>query len=68
MACRILVLGPGIKPRPPAVEMWSLNPWNTREDPPTPQFKGNQNVSAGNSEPRQTGEVDGVEVAAGECS
>ena len=22
---------PGIKPTPPAVERWSLNPWTTRE-------------------------------------
>ena len=29
----ILVLGPGIKPVPPAVEAWSLNHWTAREVP-----------------------------------
>ena len=31
MACRILVPQPGIEPLPPAVEVWSLNHWTTRE-------------------------------------
>ena len=30
-ACKILVLQPGIKPRPTAVEVWSLNHWTARE-------------------------------------
>ena len=33
MACRILVPQPGIKPVPPALEAWSLNPWTAREVP-----------------------------------
>ena len=31
MAGRILVPQPGIKPVPPAVEVWSLNHWTIRE-------------------------------------
>ena len=30
-ACRILVIPPGIKPRPLAVKAWSPNLWNARE-------------------------------------
>ena len=30
-ACGILVLRPGIEPIPPALEVWSLNHWTTRE-------------------------------------
>ena len=33
MACRILVPQIGIKPVPPALEVWSPNPWTTREVP-----------------------------------
>ena len=33
MACRILVPQPGIEPVPPAVEVWSLNHWTTKEVP-----------------------------------
>ena len=33
LTCGILVLQPGIKPTPPAVEEWSLNHWTTREVP-----------------------------------
>ena len=33
MACGILVLQPGVKPMPPAVEAWSFNPWTAREVP-----------------------------------
>ena len=33
MICGILVPQPGIKPMPPAVEVWSLNHWTTREVP-----------------------------------
>ena len=29
--CGILVLRPGIEPIPPALEVWSLNRWTTRE-------------------------------------
>ena len=32
-ACRILVLWPGIEPRPSAVKAWSPNYWTTREFP-----------------------------------
>ena len=32
-ACRILAPRPGIKPRLPEVEPWSLNHWTTREAP-----------------------------------
>ena len=32
-ACRILVPQPGIKPTPPALEVWILNHWITREFP-----------------------------------
>ena len=32
-ACRILVLRPGIKPTPPALEEWNLNCCNTKEAP-----------------------------------
>ena len=32
-ACRSLVPQPGVGPRPPAVEVWSSNPWTTREVP-----------------------------------
>ena len=31
MACGILVSWPGIEPAPPAVEVWSLNHWTSRE-------------------------------------
>ena len=31
--CRILVSPPGIEPTPPALEVWSLNHWTTREGP-----------------------------------
>jgi len=31
VACGILVLQPGIKPSPPALEVWSLNHWTTGE-------------------------------------
>ena len=31
--CGILVPQPGIKPASPAVEMWSLNHWATKEVP-----------------------------------
>ena len=34
-ACGILAPGPGIKPRPPALEVQSLNPWTAREVPTT---------------------------------
>ena len=30
-ACGFLVLQPGIEPVPPAVEVWSLNHWTTKE-------------------------------------
>ena len=33
MACRILFPQPGIKPEHPALEVWSLNHWTTREVP-----------------------------------
>ena len=33
MACKMLVPQPGMEPMPPAVEMWSLNHWTTREVP-----------------------------------
>ena len=33
MACRILVPRPGIEPMPPALEVWILNHWITREVP-----------------------------------
>ena len=33
VACGILVPQPGIKPAPPALEVWSLNHWTTREVP-----------------------------------
>ena len=33
VACRTLVPRPGIKPVPPAVEMWSPNHWTAREFP-----------------------------------
>ena len=29
--CRILVPQQGVKPAPPALEAWSLNPWTTRD-------------------------------------
>lgn len=67
MACRILVLGPGSNLGPVQWKCGVLTP-ETPGKSPTPQFKGNQDVNAGNSGPRQTGEVDGVEVGAGECS
>ena len=35
VACGILVPQPGIKPMPPAVGVWSLNHWTTREVPIT---------------------------------
>ena len=38
VACGILVPRPGIEPRPPAVEAWSLNHWTAREVPHTPYF------------------------------
>ena len=31
LACRILVPGPRIKPVPPAMQVWRLNHWTTRE-------------------------------------
>ena len=31
VACETLVLRPGIKPRPLALEVWGLNHWTTRE-------------------------------------
>ena len=34
VACGILVPRPGIKPVPPAVEVWSLHHWTSREVPP----------------------------------
>ena len=33
VACRILVPRPGIEPMPPALEVWILNHWITREVP-----------------------------------
>ena len=44
MACGILVLQPGVKPMPPAVEAWSVNPWTTREVPESmsTSFKGQE--------------------------
>ena len=44
MACGILVLQPGVKPMPPAVEAWSFNPWTTREVPESmsTSFKGQE--------------------------
>ena len=33
MACKILMLWPGIKSIPPAEEVWSLNHWTAREIP-----------------------------------
>ena len=30
-ACKMLVSGPGVQPTSPAVEVWSLNNWTTRE-------------------------------------
>ena len=33
VACGPLVPQPGIEPRPPALGVWSLNPWTTREIP-----------------------------------
>ena len=33
MVCGILVPRPGIEPTPPALEVWSLNHWTTREVP-----------------------------------
>ena len=33
MACGILVPSPGIEPTSPALEVWSLNHWTTREVP-----------------------------------
>ena len=33
MACGVLVPQPGIKPTPPAVEVWSPNHWTTRQVP-----------------------------------
>ena len=32
-ACGILVPQPGVRPGPPALEVWSLNHWTTREVP-----------------------------------
>ena len=40
MAYGILILQPGIKSVPPAVEAWSLNHWTTREVPLTIFFYG----------------------------
>ena len=31
MGCRILILQPGIEPRPPAVKAWCPNHWTARE-------------------------------------
>ena len=38
MACGILVPKPGIELVPPAVEVWSLNHWTTRESPSSSSF------------------------------
>ena len=38
VACRILVPGPGMEPKPPAVGTQSLNPWTAREAPSCAYF------------------------------
>ena len=38
VACRILVPGPGMEPKPPAVGAQSLNPWTAREAPSCAYF------------------------------
>ena len=51
MACGLLVPQTGIKPVPPAVEVWSLNHWTAREVPihtvlNTPSSEGFEVASA----------------------
>ena len=36
VVCGVLVSGPGMEPMPPAVEVWNLNHWTTREVPGMP--------------------------------
>ena len=41
IAYGILAPRPGIGPAPPAVEVWNLNHWTTREVPTSNYFKAN---------------------------